>query len=156
MIKLKKFSKPDIEFNVVNYLSDKLNIEEGQDFIVLLDEDTDMQILDWASQMGIIDDFQDECGTIDLESLREHKNRTDLENYYDTPPLFASPNGRAFKWFSDLHVILPEGTSLVEGSHPGCDWTGVEVDDMKSLLNLQEFLFSKGYEVNFNLNLDEE
>jgi hypothetical protein len=48
MIELKTYKDPNMEFNVVGCLSDKLYIEEGDDLIVDLDEYSDNEILEWA------------------------------------------------------------------------------------------------------------
>jgi hypothetical protein len=67
------------------------------------------------------------------------------------PSLYATPSGRAYSWFEDLEVILPDGVDLVDGAHPGNDWRGVVVKDVQTLIVLQRFLETNGYQVNFTI-----
>jgi hypothetical protein len=147
------YENPDIEFNVlVDPLSDLLYLDEGIDFVVLLDENSEDEILEWAENNELIDEYKDDNGSLDLDSLKELKEEADLEGYNENPPTFATPNGRAFDWFNDLGIILPDGVHLIDGPHPGSDWQGVSVKNESCLLTLQQFLFTEGYKVNFYLN----
>lgn len=146
---------PDIIFNVlVDPISDLLYLEEGTDFVVFLDENSEDEILEWAENNDLIDEYKDINGSLDFDSLKALKEDSDLEEYNENPPTFATPNGRAFEWFEDLGIILPDGVQLIDGPHPGSDWQGVSVRNESCLLALQQFLFTEGYKVNFSLNSD--
>ena len=153
MEKLKVFQKPDINFNAVEYLSDQLNIEEGEEYIMDVEESTDEEVLEWAQDNGYLDDsdYLLDNGKLDLEQLRELKYDLDVESYNENPPLYATPSGRAYGWFEDLEFSLPDGIDLVDGPYPGSDWRGVVVKDLKTLIELQMFLETNGFKVNFTI-----
>ncbi len=150
--KLINYKNPDIEFNVIDSLSDELYLEEGTEFIVILDENSEDDIIEWADNQEFIDDYRNADGSLDLESLKTMKEEADLVEYNENPPNRATPSGRAFEWFEKLKIILPNGVYLVEGSHPGSDWRGVTLTNINQLQPLQKFLFKKGFKVNFHLN----
>jgi hypothetical protein len=152
--KLINYENPDIEFIVTDSLSDELYLEEGTDFIVILDENSEDEIMEWAENQELIDDYRNDDGSLDLESLKTLKEEADLVEYNENPPHFATPSGRAFEWFENLKIILPNGVHLVEGPHPGSDWCGVSITNIDHLLPLQKFLFTEGYKVNFHLNFE--
>ena len=153
MDELKLFKKADMHFNAVEYLSEQLNIEEGDDYIMDVEASTDEEVLEWAQDCGYLDDtdYLLESGKPDLEQLRELKYDSDVEFYNENPPLYATPSGRAYSWFEDLEIILPDGVDLVDGAHPGNDWRGVVVKDEQTLIVLQRFLETNGYQVNFTV-----
>jgi hypothetical protein len=155
MIELKTYKDPNMEFNVVGCLSDKLYIEEGDDLIVDLDEYSDNEILEWAEENEMIEDYTNEDGSVNIEQLRDSKQDEDIEHYNENPPSYATPNGRAYNWFEDLGLIMPDGIAVVDGPHPGSDWQGVVVNNLSSLVVLQDFLEIAGYKVNFHLNINE-
>lgn len=150
--KLINYKNPDIEFLVIDSLSDELYLEEGTDFVVIHDENSVDDIIKWAENQGFIDEYINEDSSLDFESLKSMKEEADLVEYNENPPIRATPSGRAFDWFQKLKILLPNGVSLVEGSHPGSDWRGVTITNINQLQPLQKFLFKKGFKVNFHLN----
>jgi hypothetical protein len=147
------YEDPDIEFHViVDQLSDVLYLEEGTDFIVLLDENSEDDILEWAENNELIEEYRNDNGSLDLDALKDLKEEADLVDYNENPPSFATPNGRAYKWFENLGVRLPNGVNLIDGPYPGSDWQGVEIRHKSCLFTLQQFLFTEGYKVNFSIN----
>ena len=154
--KLINYEDSDAEFNVVDSLSEELYLEEGTDFIVDLDENSEDEIIEWAENMELIEDYRNEDGSLDINSLKLYKEEVDLENYNENPPTFATPSGRAYEWFENLGIVLPNGVYLIDGPHPGSDWIGVSVKNLNHLFILQKFLFNEGYKVNFHLNFEIE
>jgi hypothetical protein len=153
MIELRIFENPEMQFNVVEYQSEELSIEEGDDYILDVEESDDDEVLDWAEDNGYLEDsdYLLDNGEPDLDQLRELKYDSDVESYNDYPPPYATPSGRAFSWFEDLKFPLPEGVKLVDGEHPGSDWRGVVVRNEEVLRALQNILADHGLHVNFNL-----
>lgn len=152
--KLITYEDSDAEFNVMDSLSEELYLEEGTDFIVVLDENSEDEIIEWAEYMEITEDYRNDDGSVDLDSLKTLKEEADLVDYNENPPSFATPSGRAFEWFENLRIALPNGVYLIDGPHPGSDWRGVSIENISHLLPLQKFLFNEGYKVNFHLDFE--
>lgn len=145
------FNDPDMEFNVTDSLSNELYLENGIDFIVMLDESSDNEIIEWAENNVYIDDYLNDDGSLDLDALRDIKEEADLLEYNENPPAYATPSGRAFEWFENLGLILPKDVKLIDGEHPGSNYRGVCIKNINYLFSLQKFLFVKGYRVNFTI-----
>ena len=71
--KLIIYEDSDAEFNVVDSLSEELYLEEGTDFIVDLDENSEDEIIEWAENMELIQDYRNEDGSLDIDSLKLFK-----------------------------------------------------------------------------------
>lgn len=152
MDKLKVYEDSGIEFNVSNS-NDELNIEMGDDFIILDDDDcSDDDVLEWAEENEYLDDdtFLLEDGSPDIDALRELKQEDDTNTYLENPPIYATPSGRAYQWFENLEFGIPNGIDMIDGYHPGNNSYGVAVKNIEVLVQIQQFLEENGMKVNFN------
>lgn len=151
MNKLKVYELADIEFNIISHLNGELELELGDDNIELLDDCSDDDILEWAEENEYLDDdtFTLEDGSTDINALRNLKQEEESGNYWENPPTYATPSGRAYQWFEDLNITLPQGIYTIDGDHPGNNSYGVTADSIDNLVKLQQILEDNSIKVNF-------
>jgi hypothetical protein len=150
------FPDAEIEFRAVHYSTkEDFNLEIGDDFTYEADSMTDEEIKEWAENSGYLEpeyEFVDEDGYIDFDALREHK-KVEEDEY---PSNSGYPSGRAFDWFRDLGLKLPEnlGVRVIDGAQPGNDWRGVIANNYAALKKLQDFLHFHSIKANFIIEFE--
>lgn len=158
MYTLINYDKSDIE--VIAFLSDpngeEISLEIGTDIYYETDDMSDDEIIDWATDNGYLgeeeEDYLKEDGTLDVAYLRSVLKGEEEDNLQAE----STPSGRAYNFLNKNCTDCPADIKfeLIDSFHPGDNSYGVIVNGIGSLLSLQQFLFAKGFKVNFNLRED--
>lgn len=134
---IQEFENPDIEFryNNENYLA------LGEDILFESEFMTQVELEDWAKS----NDYEYDS----LDEIIKIKNEFDLENGNE----ISTPYSRAFDFFNDLDIEVPEslGLVLIDSPQPGSDLRGVKLLNKELIPRIQNLLFENQIKVNFSI-----
>lgn len=134
---IQEFENPDIEFR---YNNEKY-LALGEDILFESEFMTQVELEDWAKS----NDYEYDS----LDEIIKIKNEFDLENGNE----ISTPYSRAFDFFNDLDIEVPEslGLVLIDSPQPGSDLRGVKLLNKELIPRIQNLLFENQIKVNFSI-----